>query len=216
MTNKYRSWCQNPIITSTNGSSYYRIFENFPNNIKMWNIVYIHFRQQKFRLFFSTISFVQMTFHYAFQFCLYFRNDVFLVLPLKVCNRFYVTLLFNASPTTSFLSASAAPIFLSVSLIYIFARTRFFSAVFSLLVMFCPVFSWILDYIISLILSRTLHPKASTSLLTVSASQLDFTLNLEFFSKNPVFFSVKYTLFCIFLKKISEIHESSFFFRISI
>ena len=62
----------------------------------------------------------------------------------------------------------------------------FLSAVFSLLEMFCPIGSWILDSIISLILSRTLHPKASTSLLIVSASQLDLTLNLGFFSKFQV------------------------------
>ena len=49
-----------------------------------------------------------MTFHSSVQFCLYFRNNIFSSSSLNCLTH---------SPTTSFLSASAAPIFLSVLLI---------------------------------------------------------------------------------------------------
>ena len=99
-----------------------------------------------------------------------------------------------------------------LTILLFLARIIFLSAVYSLLEIFCPVFSWILDSIISLILSRTFHPKASTSLCIVLASQFDFTLNFEFFSENPDLVSVKYTLFCIFRKKSFKYKKTLFLF----
>ena len=164
MTHKNWSWGYYPIITCHNWSPYNRIFKNFPNYIKVWNIKYIHFWQQKFCLFFSIAFFVHVIFHCPFW--VYFCMSEMIDFKSSSENFKYVLIFNNClahSKTTSFLSASAAPMFLSVSIITILlflARIIFLSAVYSLLEIFCPILSWILDFIISLILSHTSHPKA--------------------------------------------------------
>ena len=36
MSDEYRSWSKNLFVTSNNRTPHWRIFKNFPNNVKVW------------------------------------------------------------------------------------------------------------------------------------------------------------------------------------
>ena len=67
MPDKYRCWSKNPFVSSNNGTSNWWIFENFPNDVKMWNDIIVDVGQQKFLLFLRTVSQIEMVFNHTPQ-----------------------------------------------------------------------------------------------------------------------------------------------------
>ena len=62
MSDEYRSWSKNPFISSENGTPDWRIFLNFPNDVKVWNYVVVNIGQKKFFFFLRTASKAEMEF----------------------------------------------------------------------------------------------------------------------------------------------------------
>ena len=47
MSGEYRCWSKNPFVTRNNGMSDWRIFENFPYNVKVWYNIVIDIVQEE-------------------------------------------------------------------------------------------------------------------------------------------------------------------------
>ena len=177
MTNKYRSWCQNPIVTSTDRSSNYGIFKNFPNDVKVWHDVVVDVRQQKFFFFLQTVSQIEMTVYCITECC----NAFFINSFISSKDSFeYVVTSYNClfhSLITSDLSAFAGPRFLSVSLM---TWTRFFSVT--------KVWSALFSFLHRLVVESNLTYFSTKSLIPSLSNQQNSSTSLK------VYFETKWVL----------------------
>ena len=116
MPDEYRCWSKNPFVSSNNGTSNWWIFENFPNDVKMWNDIIVDVGQQKFLFFLRAISQIEMVFDNHLK----FRNASDKKVSISVFESFkYIETPNNCRLHLLImldLSAFAGPNFLSVSL----------------------------------------------------------------------------------------------------
>ena len=108
MSDEYRSWSKNPFVSSNNRTPHWRIFKNFPNNVKVW-----------YNILSFAILFIKKVSISVFESFKYVETSNNCLLHSLI---------------TSDLSAFAGPRFLSVSLmtwILFFSVTNLWSARFS-------------------------------------------------------------------------------------
>ena len=63
MPDEYGCWSKNPFVSSNNGTSDWRIFKKFPNNVNVWYYVVADVGQEKLFLFLRTITQIEVVFN---------------------------------------------------------------------------------------------------------------------------------------------------------
>ena len=124
MPYKYRCWSKNPFVARNNGTPYWRIFENFPDDVKVWYNIVVDVGHKKFFFFLRTVSQIEVIFNRFQSASILLSKNV----PISSLANFrYVATSYNCllhSLIMSYLSVFAGPRFLSVSLM---TWIRFFS-----------------------------------------------------------------------------------------